>query len=99
MINLEDIIDIDEQTRKNNEVMRKTLDFILGESEKSAPPEKVCANCGMAIEGNYFKVGDNFLQVKYFDDEDTENVFCSKDCLCQSLSVLEIDKNGEAFTV
>ena len=60
-------------------------------------PEKVCANCGMTIEGNYFKVGDNFLQVKYFDDEDTENLFCSKDCLCKALSVLEVDEEGEAF--
>lgn len=55
---------------------------------------KVCANCGKEIEGNYLKIGDNFLQIKYFDDEETENVFCDQTCLCEALSVLEIDEEG-----
>ena len=67
--------------------------------ELGGKKEKICANCGLEIEGSYYKVGDNFLQVKYFDDEETENVFCSKDCLCQALSVLEVDEDGEAFPV
>lgn len=58
--------------------------------------EKICANCGKEIEGNYLKVGDNYLQVKYFDT-DEENCFCCSECLLEALSVLEIDENGEAF--
>lgn len=60
---------------------------------------KICAYCGLDIEGSYLKIGDNYLQVKYFDDEETENIFCSKDCLCSALSVLEVDENGEAFQI
>lgn len=59
--------------------------------------EKYCANCGMEIEGSYLKIGDNFLQVKYFDDEETENIFCSETCLCRSLSMLEVDEDGDGF--
>lgn len=60
--------------------------------------EKYCAECGCEITDNYLMVGDNFLQVKYFDSEEC-NVFCSKECLCQALSVLEVDENGETFPV
>lgn len=59
---------------------------------------KICANCGLDIEGDYLKIGDNFLQVKYFDSEE-DNIFCSKDCLCQALSVLEVDEEGDAFPI
>lgn len=47
-----------------------------------------CAECGGDInEGDeYWRVGDNFLQAKYFERE-KDNVFCSKDCLCDNLSV------------
>jgi hypothetical protein len=49
-----------------------------------------CANCGCYIENEYYKVLDNYLLVKYFDcDED--NIFCSQDCLCESLSVEHIE--------
>ena len=35
-------------------------------------------------------VCDNFLQMRYFDAEDeSDNVFCSQDCLCEALSVME----------
>lgn len=57
--------------------------------------KKRCAECGKEIEESYYKVGDNFLQVRYFDDEEVENVFCSKDCLCSSLCVLEIYEDDE----
>ena len=50
----------------------------------------VCAECGKVIEENYVMVGDNFLQVKYFDEEE-DNVFCSEECLCKSLSVISVD--------
>ena len=30
--------------------------------------------------------------MKYFDEEDeSDNVFCSKDCLCEALSVMEFE--------
>lgn len=49
-----------------------------------------CAYCGHEITESYFMVGDNFLQLKYFEDPDgQDNVFCSKDCLCEALSVVE----------
>lgn len=62
--------------------------------------EENCANCGMSIqpEENYLIVGDNFLQVKFFDSRE-DNIFCSKECLCQALSVLEVDSDGEAYEI
>lgn len=57
---------------------------------------KVCANCGKEIKESYYMVGDNYLQVKYFEEEDGgDNIFCSKDCLCEALSVLEVDLEEE----
>ena len=59
--------------------------------------KKYCAVCGISIDNDYYIVGDNYLQVKYFDDEEN-NMFCSKDCLCKSLSVLNI-VDGESYDV
>ena len=57
---------------------------------------KVCANCGKEIKESYYMVGDNFLQIKYFDEEDgSDNIFCSKECLCDALSVMEVDLDKE----
>lgn len=72
---------------------------VYGEGPNAEPPKecegdqiKYCANCGKEIEGSYFKCLDNFLQVKYFEaDDQSDNVFCSKDCFCESLSLEEID--------
>lgn len=58
---------------------------------------KYCANCGNECTDDFLKVGDNYLQVKYFDSED-DNVFCSSDCLCRALSVLNI-VDGEEYAV
>lgn len=44
---------------------------------------KICAQCGneILVGERYFKVCDNFLQMRYFDEEDeSDNVFCSKAC-------------------
>lgn len=60
---------------------------------------KYCASCGLEIEGSYLKIGDNYLQAHYFDDEDTENIFCSETCLCHALSVIEVDENGDELCV
>ena len=45
----------------------------------------ICASCGKMIQESYLKVLDNFLQVKYFDD-DEDNVFCSSVCLADYMS-------------
>ena len=57
---------------------------------------KFCAHCGTEIEEGmrYFMVGDNYLQVKYFDSAE-DNVFCCTDCVLQSLTVLEVENKGE----
>lgn len=44
-----------------------------------------CANCGKEIEGgSVFMFRDNYLQIKYFDDN-ASNRFCDMDCACESL--------------
>ena len=55
----------------------------------------VCANCGEELKDSYIKVGDNFLQAKYFDSEE-DNRFCSSECLAESLSCIDVPvDNGE----
>lgn len=50
--------------------------------------ELKCAECGDVIEDFYYTIGDNFLQVKYFEEQDgSDNIFCSQDCICSNLSV------------
>ena len=54
-----------------------------------------CANCKCDIIGEtYLKCLDNFLLVKYFDEEQN-NVFCSKDCFCEALTLEEIEIEDE----
>lgn len=49
---------------------------------------KTCAECGISITNEYYSIGDNFIQVNYFEELDgSDNIFCSDDCLCKSLSV------------
>jgi hypothetical protein len=49
--------------------------------------EKICAVCGREIDtvkDGYISCLDNFLQVKYFDEEDgSDNIFCSQECACE----------------
>jgi len=44
-----------------------------------------CAECGEEIKEMAYKFRDNFLQVKYFDNEARENLFCSTDCAAKAL--------------
>ena len=47
-----------------------------------------CAKCGHIIEGEYYKCLDNFMILKYFDEQDgSDNVFCSKNCFCEAMSL------------
>jgi len=45
-----------------------------------------CSTCGEYIEDNYYKCLDNYLQAKYFEN-DEENIFCSEECFCKYLSL------------
>lgn len=50
-----------------------------------------CSNCHELItDETYFSCLDNYLQVNYFDTEE-ENIFCSKDCFCEALTLTEIE--------
>lgn len=53
-----------------------------------------CACCGKEIEHEYIKVLDNYLQVKYFDNDEC-NCFCSKDCLCDYIMAETFEILGE----
>jgi len=69
------------------------------EHDEITPEVLICACCGQEITEDYYVVGDNFLQAKFFDSEE-DNRFCSKDCLCASLSTLLVDKEtGDVFPV
>ena len=50
-----------------------------------------CAKCNKQIEGTYYSCLDNFLQTKYFDTE-KENIFCSKECFCEYVTLEEIER-------
>lgn len=55
-----------------------------------------CFECGKEIEDIYFKCLDNFIQAKYFEYEDErDNVFCSKECFCNNLSLEELIKENK----
>lgn len=48
-----------------------------------------CANCEKIFDEDdeVISVGDNFLTIKYFDSIE-DNIFCSPECLMESLSVI-----------
>lgn len=57
---------------------------------------KQCSSCGAAIEGEHYKIGDNFLIRKYFSS-DEDNCFCSEECIMKYLSVLLVDEQGNEY--
>ena len=56
---------------------------------------KYCAECGKPIGESFFMYRDNFLQVKYFEQEDgSDNAFCDENCAAQSLMLEEMDNEA-----
>jgi len=54
---------------------------------------KYCAECGAELENYFHMFKDNYLQVKYFEEQDgSDNAFCSETCACESL-MLEVEEN------
>lgn len=55
-----------------------------------------CAQCGRVIPvgDDYYIVGDNTIQAKFFTDSPQYNCFCSRDCLCNALTVMAIENDG-----
>lgn len=58
--------------------------------------EMYCAYCGKPIEKEYYKVLDNYLQIKYFETDEL-NIFCSEECVLNDLFVtrFEIEEEKE----
>ena len=55
-----------------------------------------CAKCGCELGKTVWRVLDNFLQVKYFDEIDgSDNAFCSEECLLRSISAEEVANTSE----
>ena len=55
-----------------------------------------CAYCGNQIHDEYVMVGDNYLQVNYFDEQDgSDNIFCDSGCLAAALSYQSISKEDD----
>lgn len=64
---------------------------ICGFNQSSKKETIKCSNCNKELEDNFcYKVLDNNLQTKYFDNEE-ENRFCSKECVCDYISVEQVE--------
>ncbi len=47
-----------------------------------------CAVCRKTLDDDVYMCRDNFLQAKFFDEQDcSDNVFCSPECAMRALSV------------
>lgn len=63
--------------------------------------KRYCAQCGEEIssEKGYYKCLDNFLQIKYFEnDSDELNCFCSQECFCEFTSLEWLDTDDEDYS-
>ena len=49
-----------------------------------------CAFCGEPIIDRYFTSRDKSLIFGFFDDAEYDNVFCSKECFCSAMSLIEV---------
>lgn len=49
-----------------------------------------CSECGALIKKTCYRCLDNFMQAKFFDT-DEENCFCSKECFCKYLNLVQIE--------
>ena len=59
--------------------------------EREMKKYKYCAKCGEELGERFFTYRDNFLQYKYFEEEDgSDNAFCSNECAALSLMLEEV---------
>ncbi len=71
--------------------------IIIGNALKKKESVK-CAYCGNEIHDEYVMVGDNYLQAKYFEEQDgSDNIFCDSGCLAAALSYQSISKEDEEW--
>lgn len=50
-----------------------------------------CANCGSKINDDVYMFTDNYLMIKYFDNNKS-NRFCSRDCACEALMLEQVER-------
>jgi len=56
---------------------------------KDARKYKECAMCGKELDETFFMYRDNFLQIKYFEEDDGhDNAFCSIECASDALGLV-----------
>lgn len=71
--------------------MKNSTEIELDDLQKEELEIKKCAHCDKELHINYFKVLENFLQVKFYTDpEGEDNMFCSEECVLKSLFVEEM---------
>lgn len=51
-----------------------------------------CANCNSEIHDDVYMFMDNYLIIKYFDDNKS-NRFCSRDCACEALMLEWVERD------
>lgn len=57
---------------------------------------KYCSQCGCELGERIWRILDNFLQVKYFDEIDgSDNAFCSEECLLKAISAKDVENIAE----
>ncbi|KRM18452.1 hypothetical protein FD31_GL000999 [Companilactobacillus nantensis DSM 16982] len=86
---------INEHPSKRAQILKDIDDFIHFRADFKEVKKIYCAECGIEIEDDYYTVGDDFLKTRYFEEQDgSDNIFCSEECLLTSLSVMsyEVEK-------
>lgn len=83
---------INEHPSQRSQIIKDIDDFINFRADFKEIKKVYCAECGNEIEDDYYTIGDDFLKVRYFEEPDgSDNIFCSEDCLLESLSVMNVE--------
>lgn len=83
---------INEHPSERSQILKDIDDFINFRADFKEIKKIYCAECGNEIEDDYYTIGDDFLKVRYFEEQDgSDNIFCSADCLLESLSVMNVE--------